>query len=577
MRKLLLISAGLMIVGMVSAQDLSSIGKPNPLTINGSLSFNQIGYGAIGIDSRRDPYTFFASGNLTFGFYGWSVPLSYTYSNQQGSFSQPFNQYSLHPTYKGFTGHLGYTSMNFSPYTLAGHLFFGAGLEGTVGKIKTSVMHGRLRKAIQPDTLNPEKAVYQRMGYGTKISYSHESTAIDLSIFRGKDLKSSVSFEEIDSVTVKPEQNLVFGLTVNQQLFSRFSVVIDFAMSAITQDTRLGAQDLVANKFFGNFGSIFKANSTTAFYDAYKIGTNYTGNGYTIGVGYERVDPGYRSHGAYYFVNDLENVTLNGSKSLFGGKVSLSATGGVQRDNLKGEAINTMKRVVGSGSLAYTPSNRLSLNSSYSNFQTYTNIRSQFVDINQLTPYDNLDTLDFKQISQSVTLGGNYVLLQSETKRKNLGLNLTYQGAKDEQGGLEQSGGNVFYLMSGNYSVSFVPTKINISGSFNYNNSQTAGITSEALGPSLSFSKSLKENKMNLSAGASWNQSRTDGKSQGSVASLRLGGRYVLKEKHNFNLGITTVKRSTKSSETAASNFTEFTATLGYSYSFSKSDFFSKE
>lgn len=560
----------------VDGQDLSSIGKPNPLSLNGGISINQIAYGASGIDSRRDPYSFFASGNLSFSIYGWSVPLSFTYSNQQSSFSQPFNQYSLHPTYKGFTGHFGNTSMTFSPYTLSGHLFLGAGLEGEVGKIKVATMYGRLRKAVQPNGTNGETA-YQRIGYGTKLSYSEKTTSVDFSVFNGKDQVSSLAVMSEDSLEIKPEDNLAFSVAIKQQVLKRFSLNIDYALSALTANKGLGSQELAANRFYGNLGSLFTANSSTAFYDAYKIGANYSGNGYTVGLGYERVDPGYTSHGAYYFVSDLENYTVNGTKVFFGGKVNVSGTGGVQRDNLDNTKISTLRRFVGSASVTYTPSSKLSLNSSYSNFQTFTNIRSQFVDINQLTPYDNLDTLNFIQVSQSVSLGANYVLSQSEKKRQNLGLNVSYQGAKDEQGGLEQAAGNTFYLLSGNYSLSFVPIKVSASASFNYNNSNTAGITSESLGPSFSFSKSLKDNKMNLTAGASWNQSRTNRIAQGSVASVRFGGRYVVKEKHNLNLGITTVNRTTPASEVAAANFTEFTATLGYSYSFSKSNFFNRK
>ena len=119
MRKGTIISLVFFSMHSMYAQDLGSIGKPNPLSVNGGISINQIGYGAVGIDSRRDPYSYFASGNLTLSLYGWSVPFTFSYSNQQSSFSQPFNQYSLHPTYKGFTGHFGNTSMTFSPYTLA--------------------------------------------------------------------------------------------------------------------------------------------------------------------------------------------------------------------------------------------------------------------------------------------------------------------------------------------------------------------------------------------------------------------------------------------------------------------------
>ncbi|MEM9338149.1 MAG: hypothetical protein AAGA66_05430 [Bacteroidota bacterium] len=579
MKKYLIIGIILSVHMMsLDAQDLSAVGKANPLSINGSISINQIAYGAIGIDSRRDPYSFFASGGLTFNLYGWSVPVNFTYSNQEASFSQPFNQYSLSPTYKNYTGHFGYTSMTFSPYTLSGHVFLGAGVEASFEKWRTGGMYGRLRKEVEPTAEAPERAVYRRMGYGGQAVFSHKGTTLDFSFFRGKDDAGSITFDQVDSVTVTPEENLVMSIGGTRQLFKKISLSINYALSAITADTRFGFQSLESNRFYNNLGGFFIVNGSTSFYDAVKVGTSYAGQGYTVGFGYERVDPGYTSHGAYYFVNDLENITINGSKVLLGGRMNLNASGGVQRDNLNGEKISTMERFVGDVSVGYTPSSRLNLTTSYSNFQTFTNIQSQFVNINELTPFDNLDTLDFRQISQSISASGNYMISSSETRRQNAGLNVTLQDAKDTQGEAEQSSGNLFYLISGSYSVNYVPQKINGAISFNYNRSTTADLMTETLGPSVSFGKSLKENKMNISAGLSWNQSRTGGVSQGSVASLRLGGRYLWKEKHNFNLNLTTVNRSVPGTETSsASDFTEITATLGYSYSFSKSNFFTNQ
>jgi hypothetical protein len=41
---------------------------------------------------------------------------------------------------------------------------------------------------------------------------------------------------------------------------------------------------------------------------------------------------------------------------------------------------------------------------SYSNFSSYTYIRSEFDEINQTNPYENLDTLNFTQLTQSAGL-----------------------------------------------------------------------------------------------------------------------------------------------------------------------------
>lgn len=121
MRKLYVFSLaliGLLSAHGLSAQNLETIGKEKALTVSGGVSLNQIIYAASGIDSRRDPYSYYASGNINFRLYGWSVPLSFALSNQSVSYQQPFNQYGIHPTYKWVTGHIGYSSMSFSPYTL---------------------------------------------------------------------------------------------------------------------------------------------------------------------------------------------------------------------------------------------------------------------------------------------------------------------------------------------------------------------------------------------------------------------------------------------------------------------------
>ncbi|MEM9337884.1 MAG: hypothetical protein AAGA66_04095 [Bacteroidota bacterium] len=567
----------------LSAQDVERLLKGSPISLSGSIAVNQIGYAASGIESRRDPYSFFASGGLTFGFYEWSFPFSFTYSNQQGTLFnrpviQPFNQFTLSPRYRNYSAYVGYNSMTFSPYTLSGHIFVGGGAEASFQKVKAAAMYGRLRKAVSPTAERPEDVVYQRMGYGAQVAYNHNGSQVDFSFFRGKDDERSVSLENVDTVFVTPEENLAFGLSASHRFFNKWSLSASYALSALTTDTRAGRESLQSSRFYNGLGGFFTANQSTAFYDAVKLATSYLGTGYTVGFGYERVDPGYTSHGAYYFVNDLENITVNGSKVLAGGKVNVSASGGVQRDNLDNQKISTLKRFVGDASVGYTPSTHLNLSVAYSNFQTFTNIRSQFEDINQLTPFENLDTLDFTQISESLNTTVNYVLGTSEVKRQNIGFNASIQQSRDEQANLEQPTGSTFYLFSGNYSLGLVPQKMNVSVAANYNKNDAPGMVTETIGPSLSASKSLMENKANVSASLSWNQSRTNGISNGSVTSFRIGGRYLLKERHNLNLNVTTVNRSFPENEaTVNTDYTELTATLGYSYSFNRSNLFSKE
>lgn len=551
----------------LSAQNLEAIGKERPLTINGGIAVNQIFYTARGIDSRRDPYSYFATGNLNFSLYGWSIPLSFSLSNQNVTFQQPFNQFTLHPTYKWATLHLGFTSMSFSQYTLSGHLFNGIGADlAPSPKWRISAMYGRFLKAVEPDTLsaNPVLPSFDRYGYGMKVGYGDNKDFVEAILFRAEDEINSISYVP-EEEGILPQENLVMGLTAGKAIFRRVLLRAEWATSAITRDTR--AEEAETQNVLGRMGGLFTPRGSSSYYNAYKANITYQAEGYSVGVGYERIDPQYRTLGAYFFNNDLENITVNAATALFQGKVNIAANVGTQRDNLDDSKISTMRRLVASTNVSVAPSPKLNLVFAYSSFQTFTNIRSQFVDINQLTPFDNLDTLNFTQISQNVSANAMYLLGNNKNRRQTLNMNLTVQDAADRQGGVEQNSGLQFYNINTAYSLSLTPHSLTLSAAFNLNISDGATLDSRTLGPTLSVSKQFFDKKFRTTASVSQNESYANGMHTNSILNGRLSGNVSIKKKHNINLGAVVVNRKSRQ-EGGAKEFTEFTGTLGYSYSF---------
>ncbi|HLL95708.1 MAG TPA: hypothetical protein VK404_12060 [Spirosoma sp.] len=134
------------------AQDLSTLGKQKPVTLNGGLSVRTIFYSAKGIEARRQPFSYVVTGAPVLSLYGWSVPVSFVFSEQERSFRQPFNQFGMSPTYKWVTLHAGYRNLSFSPYTLAGHTILGGGVELTPGIFRFGFVYGRLNRATAVDT-----------------------------------------------------------------------------------------------------------------------------------------------------------------------------------------------------------------------------------------------------------------------------------------------------------------------------------------------------------------------------------------------------------------------------------------
>lgn len=552
---------------MAFSQNLETIGKEKPIKISGGVSLSQIGYAASGISSRRDPYSYFATGNLNVSLYGWNVPLSFSYSNQGVSFLQPFNQFSMHPTYKWITLHAGFTSMNFSPYTLGGHLFSGVGVDATpTSKLKISALYGRFLKAVQPDTTAGSKvqAAYDRYGYGMKVGYGDGKDFVEAIVFRAQDEQQSIRFVP-EAQGILPQENLVLGFTGGKSLFQKLLLRLEWATSAITRDTR--ASHTSTENPLGNVGGLFTPRTSSSYYNAMKANVTYQGNGYSVGMGYERIDPQYRTLGSYFFNNDLENITINAATALMQGKVNLSANVGTQRDNLDESKATTLKRLVTAVNVAFAPTQRFNLALSYSSFQSFTNVRSQFVNINRLTQFDFLDTLNFTQISQNATVNSMYQVGNNKNKRQTVSLNLTAQDAADKQGQVTQNSGLRFYNFNSAYSLSITPRNLTLSLAFNLSMSDGAMSQSRTFGPTGSLSKQFFDKKLRTTLSVSQNESYANGLNTGSILNGRLSGNVSIKKKHNLNLSGVLVNRSSKQ-EGAAKSFTEFTATLGYVYSF---------
>ncbi|MEO5599708.1 MAG: hypothetical protein ABIR06_02150, partial [Cyclobacteriaceae bacterium] len=489
----------------LAGQNLESIGKEKPISLTGGISLNQIFYSASGIESRRDPYSYFTSGNVNLSVYGWAVPFSFNISNQNNSFSQPFNQYSLHPTYKSVTTHLGYTSMSFSPYTVNGHIFLGAGVDILPeGNWKFSALYGRFLKAVQADSLNDSsQPSFERMGYGIKSTYGNGRNSIDLILFHAYDDANSL-YNIPDSLDITPQENLVISLGIKKTLFKNFLLKTELSTSAITKDTRSEKADnahLIARS-----GILFESRLSSSFYNAFKTSFDYHHNSCIIGLAYEKIDPQYRTLGAYYFNNDLENITLNGSAGILQGRLNIAGSAGTQRDNLDKSKISTMRRLVGSLNLHYMHSQRLNFSASYSSFQTYTNIRSQFVDINQLTPYDQLDTLNFTQISKNASGTAMYTLPGQENRKQNINIHVTFQDASEEQGKVEQNSGTRFYNIHTAYSITLPPKNLSISITFNGALNQGFFIETKVFGPNASITRSFMNRKLRTSLSSSFNK-----------------------------------------------------------------------
>ena len=117
-----------------------NIGKAKAFQVSGELSAAAGVYSFLSSDTsaiaRGVPFSYTLTGSLNASVYSISVPLSFTYSNNQKSYRQPFNQFGISPYYKWAKLNVGYRSLVFSPYTLNSHTILGAGVELTPSHLR---------------------------------------------------------------------------------------------------------------------------------------------------------------------------------------------------------------------------------------------------------------------------------------------------------------------------------------------------------------------------------------------------------------------------------------------------------
>ena len=89
------------------AQQLDQLGKKQGVKVSGGLGVNQSLYFADGVSDRFNPYNYVVSGNVAMNLYGINIPVSFTFSNRNFKYSQPFNIVGISPSYKSLRLHAG--------------------------------------------------------------------------------------------------------------------------------------------------------------------------------------------------------------------------------------------------------------------------------------------------------------------------------------------------------------------------------------------------------------------------------------------------------------------------------------
>lgn len=321
-----------------TAQDFSSLHPQKPVALHGSIGAGLSFYSSNQPYKTQDPFAWNIYGNLTPSFYGIALPFSFVITQYSKSYTSPFTQFGISPSYKWIRLHLGYRNISFSPFTFDGQSFLGAGIELTPGKLYLGAFYGRLNKAINEDTtfnrnIRPQ---YGRKGYGVKIGYGSSNENISFQFFHAEDDTASITRYHDSLTTILPMENTVLGSSWHFMFFKRLTLTGDLAISLLNRDMYYQRIDSIGYvKIPSVVQSINPINYSSTISYSGQAQLVLVLNSFNASAGYRRIAPDFLSLGVPYMLNDVEMISGSAAASLLQGKLSLNAAVNSQRNNLE--------------------------------------------------------------------------------------------------------------------------------------------------------------------------------------------------------------------------------------------------
>lgn len=510
-------------------QDVAQIAKQKPFVLSGSLGIGLGTYNVKGIPARQRDFNYIFNGAPTLSLYGVSFPFSVVVSDQQRSYTQPFNQYGISPTYKWITVHAGWQSLEFSPFTLAGHNFLGGGVELNLGKLRLGFVYGRFNKAIEEDLNQPlalaQQPAYKRTGYSAKIGLGTERNHVDVIFLNAKDDPYSLS-QPITSGILNPSENMVLGISSKFSFLKRFVFDMDVAGSIYTRNV---LSDTVKNLKLDKVDFIkdlVTLNSSTQLLTAGQTSIGYNATNYNIKLKYRRVDPDYKSMGAYYFETDVQNYTLETMVRLLKGQMQVGGSFGIQNDNILKDKALRSNRKIGSVNVSFNkPSYGFDLR--YTNFGiTQDRGLNPIIDQFRVARTNHNFSTMLRYNITSETIAHGFVLVGNLQSLVDLN-EFTKPNSKSDS-----------KMANLSYQLDFIRHSFGLNTNMNYTVAEFFGGNAVFYGPTVSLSKSLAKDKIGMGAAFTYQWQETNKMAAGNIINLNLNTSYKINTKNAATLNV---------------------------------------
>jgi hypothetical protein len=537
--------------------DLRQVKKREVLTVTGSVPENNVFYHSKGITQRRDPFYWILNANLTFLlFEKISVPFTAVFTQQDknyshglGNFSQAFNQFGISPKYKWLTLHLGYRTMEFSEYSLAGVVFLGGGIEIKPPKalISGAACYGRFIKAVPHggvDGIVVSLPAFERWGGAGKVRVGKDDNYAEIIFMKLKDDVLSIPFDTV--LTVLPQENQVTAIKFSQKLPRKITISGEVAYSMFTRNLYERVQKIES---FTYINQVYDPRPSSQYNKALNFSADYTPGKFKIGLKYKRIDPDYRTLGSVFLTNDVEEISANYGMPLFKNKVTVQTSLGLQSNNLDRIQAATSKRIIGAINTNVTLNDHVNFSADYSSFSS-----------NTIPVRDVLsDSIRLVQLTQSGSLNSS-IAFGNERLKHNVCSSIMYQ----QSGGNKQPTGD-FLNVTLSHQLLF-PGSLRTGVSILYNRTSQAALVTSGFGPSVNLQKQFFKNQLRVQGSVSHQLLYSENKKLSDNLTVSAGAHLQVTKQQTARLETSWVTRA--AAEAASQSFTETRISLGYTYNF---------
>lgn len=366
--------------------------SPAPIRLTGAVNVAGEAYSSEGIDPRRPHDTFRAIFAPTLTIYDQiRLPFEFYITSEDRGVRQPFNQFGVNPQLWGWmTLHAGYFSARISDLTFGDARMLGGGVELQPGNFRFSFLYGKIQQAVEEDTLNGFRGVYDRWAWAAKIGYGAESDFhIHLNMMRVFDDSTSLAHPLPD---ITPEENFAVSVQYGVPIIGHALMLSgEVAAAAFSSDTRLAqlgnVPSAVTTFFTPNQASQVDGAMTMslAIVPAATWSVNLTGRW---------VGPGYVTLGYPQFPNDVAEGTIAPMVRLMNNTVTVRGSLGLRFNNLRNNHFATTRRTIGNLGLSIQPAPEWGVDVQYANYGMQSGPRN--------------DTLRIDNISQSLVISPRY-------------------------------------------------------------------------------------------------------------------------------------------------------------------------